>query len=398
MLNTANPSTNKRLALSGTSLSFFLILVHMGVDGYSSMFSAMLPTLEEKFSLSKTNLAMLVATLSLSTSFVQPLFGSVADRFGRRATAAFGALLIALLLSLMGVMPTVPLLFLCLLFGGLGSAAFHPAGTSIARESGKNKGLAVGLFSFGGTIGLAIGPLVALFIIANFGLQWTPIVMIPGVILALLMFLLVPKVDMSQVEKRKFFDLSLFNGPVGLLAIVGILRSITYVTFASAMPLWLVSQGIARDSSVIGWTLALSSFSAGFGGILAGYLTPYLNKQILITGTMVAALPVFLMIFHVEIASVAFYGLIMLGGILLNAGLPLMIVSAQDLAPHAIGTASGIMMGFSWGSAGLFYILVGRLQEVIGLQAAMSMAYCLLIPGAILAFYIFRRYKDRLVY
>lgn len=398
MLQTTSSSTQKRLVLSSTSLSFFLILVHMGVDGYSSMFNAMLPILEEKFSLSKTSLAMLVATLSLSTSFVQPLFGSVADRFGRRATAAFGALLIAVLLSLMGVMPNVPLLFLCLLIGGLGSAAFHPAGTAMARESGKNKGLAVGMFSFGGTIGLAIGPIVALFIIANFGLQWTPIVMIPGVILALLMFVLMPKVDMSQIEKRKFFDISLFNGPVGLLAIVGILRSITYVTFASGMPLWLVSQGIARDSSVIGWTLAIFSFAAGFGGILAGYLTPYLNRQILITATMLAALPIFLMLFNVEIASPSYYGLLVLGGILVNAGLPLMIVSAQDLAPNAIGTASGIMMGFSWGTAGLFYIIVGRMQELVGLEAAMSMAYCLLIPGAILAFYIFRRYKDKLVY
>ena len=56
------------------------------------------------------------------------------------------------------------------------------------------------------------------------------------------------------------------------------------------------------------------------------------------------------------------------------------------------------MMGFSWGSAGLFYIIVGKMQEVLGIQAAMSMAYYLLIPGAILAFYIFRRYKDRLTY
>ncbi len=398
MIHTANLSTKKRLALSGGSLSFFLILVHMGVDGYSSMFYAMQPSLQEKFSLSKTDLAMLVATLSLSTSFVQPLFGSVADRFGRRATAAIGALLIACLLSLMGIMPTVPLLFACLLFGGLGSAAFHPAGTSMAREAGTNKGLAVGLFSFGGTIGLALGPLIALFIIANFGLQWTPIVMIPGVILALLMFVLVPKVDMSKIEKRKFFDISLFKGPVGLLAIVGILRSITYVTFSSGTPLWLVSQGIARDSSVIGWTLAIFSFSAGFGGILAGYLTPYFNRQILITATMLAALPVFLALFRVEIASVPYYALLVLGGILVNAGLPLMIVSAQDLAPNAIGTASGIMMGFSWGSAGLFYIFVGKMQETIGIEAAMSMAYFLLIPGAILAFYIFRRYKDRLVY
>jgi MFS family permease len=44
------------------------------------------------------------------------------------------------------------------LVGGLGSAAFHPSGTGIARAaSGDRKELAMGMFSAGGMLGLALG-------------------------------------------------------------------------------------------------------------------------------------------------------------------------------------------------------------------------------------------------
>jgi MFS transporter, FSR family, fosmidomycin resistance protein len=54
-------------------------------------------------------------------------------------------------------------------------------------------------------------------------------------------------------------------------------------------------------------------------------------------------------------------------GALVNAGLPLMVVAAQDLAPHAMGAASGLLMGFTWGTAGLLYVGIGALQELAGI-------------------------------
>ncbi len=63
--------------------------------------------------------------------------------------------------SLIGIVPTVPLLLGLLLLGGLGSAAFHPAGTSLARTAGA--GISVWQ-SEGMLMGFATGTAAVLYI------------------------------------------------------------------------------------------------------------------------------------------------------------------------------------------------------------------------------------------
>jgi MFS transporter, FSR family, fosmidomycin resistance protein len=383
----------RRIALTGVGLSTLLIAVHATNDAFTSMLAALLPTLQLRFGLSEATLALLVATLSFSSSVLQPFFGALADRWGRRLVGSLGVIASSALLSLMGVVPDVALLFVLLFVGGLGSAAFHPAGTSMARDAGgKNKALTVSLFSAGGTIGLALGPSLILLVARTVGLEFSPLLMLPGVVLGVAMYVFSPPQGRAEgVVNPRLFDIGLFRGPVGLLCVSGILRSVSYVTFTNAVPLYLVSQGVARDSAVISSTLLAFSLAAGFGGIVAGALGRRLSPQLLITATMVLALPCFYAIFLTPAGSPLYFVWVVLAGALINAGLPLMVVAAQNLAPHAVGTASGMMMGFTWGSAGVLYILNGWVQELVGLTAAMQLSFLSLIPGALLAFWVLRR-------
>lgn len=396
---TSNPSAVKapsgRLVLSGTALSTLLILVHTTNDSFQAMLAALLPTLQQRFTLQEGTLALLVATLSFSSSVLQPVFGAIADRFGRRRVGALGVMVSSVVLSLIAVMPTLGLLFAALLLGGMGSAAFHPAGTTLARNAGgANKALTVSLFSAGGTLGLALGPAVILGLARTVGLAYSPLLMLPGLLLGGLMFAFAPSQPKAErKQSAAFFDLRLFLTPVGVLCAAGILRSVAFVTFNNAVPLWLVSQGVGKDSFVISLTLFLYAFFAGVGGVLAGALARRMSYQWLITGSMVVALPVYLLLLHTVPGSAAYYALVMSAGLLINAGLPLMIVAAQDLAPQAVGAASGLLMGFTWGVAGLLYIGVGYLQEVIGLAPAMQLSFWTLLPGALLSYLVLRRSK-----
>src|SRR5687768_2878644 len=65
--------------------------------------------------------------------------------------------------------------------------------------------------------------------------------------------------------------------------------------------------------------------------------------------------------------------------------MPMLIVSAQDLSPKSAATASGMLMGFSAGVAGLVYVGIGRLQEFIGLAPAMGVGYLAVIAAAAVA-------------
>ncbi len=87
-----------------------------------------------------------------------------------------------------------------------------------------------------------------------------------------------------------------------------------------------------------------------------------------------------------------------LAGGLVYASLPHMILSAQDLAPHAMGAASGMLMGFTSGVAGVLYIGVGWLQEAIGLAPAMVSSYLLMLPAALLALHVLTKNRASLAF
>lgn len=375
-------------AFQSSGLVALFAFIHTISDAVTNMLSALLPTMQTRFGLTGTTLAMLVATLSLSALVTQPLFGALADRLGYRRIAALGVIFNAVLFSLIGIVPDVKVLFGLILVGGLGSAALHPAIASMARTAGGQKPeLAVGLFSAGGTLGIACGPLIIMILLANFGLSFTPWLMIPGILLGIWMFLVTPD-DVRPVADSsvQILDLRLLSGPVGLLALTGILSNVAFVTFMSAMPLWLVHEhNLPTYSALIGWTLTAFSLSAALGGIAGGMASNRLGAKRLIVGSLLLSLVPLYAIFVLSPGTFVYFAAVALAGALVNAGMPMLIVSAQDLSPNAAATASGMLMGFSAGTAGLVYVFIGGLQESLGLVPAMAIGYLSLIAAAILA-------------
>ena len=388
-MSTADQTTTRRAVLTGGGLVAFLSLAHGATDALTSTLAALLPTLQDRFGLAESTLALLVGTLAISTSVMQPLLGALSDRLGRHLVAALGIILTATLISLVGVAGTPMVLFGLLLFGGLGSAAIHPAGASIARAAGGDApGLAVSLFGAGGTVGVALGPIAVLGLVGMFGVGATPWLMIPGVLLGLLMLVIVPPQERCAASGGcpRLFDRSLFRGRIGMLAASEIATSLAQITFASAVPLWLVAEhGVARDASLIGWTLSTFSLAAAAGGIAGGLLGTHLGRAaVAATAMALAPLPL-LAIFFVQPGTPGFFLAVALAGALVNAGLPLKIVAAQELAPRAVATASGMLMGFAMGVAGLIYVGVGHLQQLVGVGPAMAASFLILVPGALLA-------------
>ncbi|MBE0680882.1 MAG: MFS transporter [Anaerolineales bacterium] len=388
LTRTAIQSSIPSLTLQSSGLVILFAFVHTISDAITNMLSALLPTLQSQFNLSETILALLVASLSLSALVTQPLFGALADRVGYRRIAALGVIFNAVLFSLIGIVPNIYILFGLILIGGLGSSALHPAMASMARLAGRNKpDLAVGLFSAGGTLGIAIGPIIIIILLSNLGLSFTPWLMIPGIVLGILMYILSPAdTQPASNVSEKIFDLRLLTGPVGLLSLTGILSGVAFVTFTSAMPLWLVRvHSLPNDSTLIGWTLSTFSLAAAAGGIAGGMISNRVGvKRVIVASTLLALLPLYA-IFSLTPGSLFYFVAVALAGVLINAGMPLLIVIAQDLSPKNAAAASGMLMGFSAGAAGLVYVGIGRLQEVIGLAPAMSIGYLALIAAAVLA-------------
>lgn len=242
-------------------------------------------------------------------------------------------------------------------------------------------------------MGMAFGPLVIGLFIINGWLDYSPVLMIPGVILGLLIYLLLPPQPRSQDGSHtRLFDLELFRGPVGQLCLAGILRSIAWIAIVNGAPLWLVtSKGLSATDPVVFWTITAFTASGAAGGIMAGLVEARFSRQALVTGTMLLAVVPLAVLLSSQPGSLVYFMGVVLAGMLTNGGLPIMVVAAQDAAPRAVSTASGMMMGLTWGTAGLLYLGVGALQEAIGMQAAMWLSILPLLPGALIAFLVLRR-------
>jgi MFS transporter, FSR family, fosmidomycin resistance protein len=198
--------------LGGTTLAVFMALVYTVNDAITAILGALLPTLQERFDAGPTLLAVIVAVFWIASSATQPVFGAIAEDVGLRVIASLGVLMAAAFLSLIGVASQLGLVFLLLVIGGLGSAALHPVGTTIAGSQATNATFGVGLFTAGGMVGFALGPVFILYLVSEFGTDATVWFMVSGLVLGAAVWLLLPQWEPHPRRPiRRLFDLQLLR-------------------------------------------------------------------------------------------------------------------------------------------------------------------------------------------
>ncbi|REE99979.1 MFS transporter [Thermomonospora umbrina] len=373
--------------VSGTRMAVFLALVHAVNDVMTAMLGALLPTLQVRFAAGTATLAVLVAAFNISSSVTQPFLGALADRVGPRQVAAAGVAVAAVALSLIGVADGIVLVIGLLAIGGIGSAALHPVSTSIVGgPTVKNPGFAVGLFTAGGMAGFAAGPLLILFLVAGHGTGVTPWLMLPGIALALGMLALLPDWEPHRPARpSRLIDRRAFAGPIGWLTVSATLTSVAFLTFTSAVPLWLVADhGLATDAPLLGWILGAFSLAAGLGAVLGGAVAPRLGYARTAAVSLGAAVLPLMTALILEPGP----GMVITAtaaGALIYAGQPLLIVAAQNAAPQAPAAAAGVVIGIGNGVAGLLYVPIGVLQNALGLTPTIALTFLLPIPAALIA-------------
>jgi len=374
---------------TGTGVVLALAATHAAVDIPIGAFGALLPTLKSRFGLSQGELAGMVAVFAAASLLTQPFAGRFADRVGTRTVAAVGAATAAALLSALSVMNSVAVVYVLLVLGGLASAAFHPAGAAIASNAKlRSRGLGVSAFAAGGTIGLAIGPLAVVLLTANGGLGAAPWLMVPGLALAIAVWRVVPATARSpRVDPAS--RAPMLRGPVAMLAAVATLASLASVTFISAMPLWLTQHhGLGDQSALIGWTLAAFSLACAGGGLVGSWLAGRVDVRVLVpTAFLLSAVPLCFALLA-QPGRVAYFALVIAGGTLLNAPMPVLVVAAQKAAPNATAAASGMVMGFATGTAGVLYLAVGVLADATTLSFGFIVGLLGVVPASAVALWV----------
>jgi FSR family fosmidomycin resistance protein-like MFS transporter len=364
---------------------FSLSLGHFINDSYSNFLGPLLPLLLLKLNMSLAQAGWLVTIQVFSSSFLQPLYGYLSDRYLKRVFVVFSPLVTALFMSFVGLAPNYWTLAFLLFCGGIGIASFHPQAAAMASQAMRHRqGLGMSLFVTAGSLGYSLGPLMITAIVAWVGLEHSFLVLLPGLITFGLLFLWVPKTTIAQVVHDDSKLLTLLR-PVWkqltLLYLLVVLRSVVQMCLVSFLPIYLSKKGLGAVE--IGKIVSLFLFCGALGGFAGGSIADKLGEKRVIMLSMLLSTP-FLLGFLFADGWLA-YLLLAVGGVILFSTVPVNVVMAQKLIPQSSSTVSALMMGFAWGVGGLIVPLFGRLADVVGLEEALLLVPILPVAGFILS-------------
>lgn len=375
------PSLEKKDKLALFSLS----VGHFINDAYSNFLGPLLPLLVAKLRLSIAEAGWLAAILVVSSSFMQPLYGYISDRYLKRAFVVFSPLVTAVFMSCIGMAPTYETLALLLVCGGVGIASFHPQSAAMtAMASGHRKGLGMSIFVTSGAIGYSLGPMLITYTVLWFGLEHSYLVMLPGVLAFVLLFCFVPATDHSSKAASVSglrASLTPVWRPLFLLYILVVIRSAVQMCFVSFLPLYFSQRGLSTVDAGKATTLFL--FFGALGGFSGGTLADRFGGKNVISLSMLFSGPLIMAFLLTE--GVSSYFLLTLGGIALLSTVPVNVVMAQNLVPHSASVVSALMMGFAWGLGGMFVPAIGRIADAAGLGQALMVVALLPLAGFFLS-------------
>jgi MFS transporter, FSR family, fosmidomycin resistance protein len=370
-------------------------LAHAINDGYTAFLPALLPIYFVQFGLDATTLAALVAVFTVSSSLPGPIFGDLADRIGRRRVAAGAVLFTAFMLSLLATGPSLPFLFALVSVAGFGSAAIHPAGSMLVRHGSAKPELAVALFSAGGMLGYAAGPTVLTAATGPTGEVSAAILVLPGLLAAAAIMLLLPTdrpENPVRARMTSMFDKRLLLGPVGILALVAAFASMPMTATLNGLALFLMERdGLAAGDALIARNLTIYSLAAAAGGIGIGLLAARLPRVLVLLATLLVGIPINLSLLVIDPSSSLFVVALIGSGMLGFGATPLLVVTAQDLAPQSGAAAAGIVFGVGAALTGLFYLGLGAVQSHYGAETTMMIAYSVPLASALILYAMQRR-------
>ncbi|MEJ2204836.1 MAG: MFS transporter [Gemmatimonadota bacterium] len=388
--------TGSRPAPSATRVALVVAAAHGLTDGYAAFLAPLLPRIMDRLSLSIALAATLAMTFSLAASLLQPLLGYLADRHGRRAFLVAGPLVSGVFVSLMGLAPNFWTLVLILMAAGLGSASFHPPGASYAARvsEGRGSGGRYSIFSFGGSAGFAIGPLVAVGLVSRGGLEGLWVAMIPVLLLTPVFYLNLPRGSHDRAvhaPPRPVEVLRHLRGTLGLVFGVSAALAWAQRTYVTLIPIVVADAG---GSETLG-ALVLTVFNAAqaAGTLAGGAMADRMDRRRLLVGLCVLAFPAYVAAVALAPGSVGALVAAAFSGFLGMATLPAIVVMAQEMIPRGTAVGSGIVMGLAWAAGSVGVLLTGAVADTIGpTTATLGTMPAILLAAALAAHPALRRH------
>jgi MFS transporter, FSR family, fosmidomycin resistance protein len=344
---------------------------HLFTDVSQGSIPALLPFLISRDHLNYASASALILAATISSSVIQPLFGHVSDRRSLPWLMPLGPALGGLGVGLIGIADGYTMTFAAVVLSGIGVASFHPEGSRFANYvSGARRASGMSLFSVGGNLGFALGPVLITPLVLAFGLHGTLLLLVPTWLMAGVLIFELPRLkrfrsDLVRGRVTRTAQAAQW-GPFALLAMVIALRSFVYFGFVTFIPLYYIH--ILHVSKATGNT-ALSAMLLGgaLGTLLGGRLADRFGRRAVVVASMLLLPP--LTVCFLLSGPVVGIGVAAVIGAVTIATFAVTIVMGQEYLPGRLGVASGVTIGLSIGLGGAGAPLLGLLADAHGLRS-----------------------------
>ena len=238
-----------------------------------------------------------------------------------------------------------------------------------------------------GGFAASVSPIVAIPAVEAYVLNVLVYFMIPGIIVALFMFIAkLHEVEIKQTKTEK----TVKSGKFDITAI----KNVSFLVFISSSKVlirsFLITFGVQImmlkqvDVTISGLILSVFLLTSSIGTIFGGYLNDSLGSKrvLLLFNLMLFLCMIIIVFFDGMFTAVGF----ILMGLALSGSNTANIVMAYEIMPDNLNTATGLIMGLSGGLGGLIMLLYGKIADIQGLIESTSY---LIIPILIVVFISF---------
>lgn len=354
---------------------FAIGFCHALNDMMQSLLQAIYPNLKETFELDFAHIGLITLVYQVTASLLQPLIGAYTDRRAVPFALPVGMLFTFVGLLLLAEAPSYSLLLVGAAIVGIGSATFHPESSRVAHAAaGMRRGLAQSIFQVGGSIGGAMGPLLAAFVVTSS--QRTGVAYFSALaLLASTILFFVGRWFSTHgharaahhAQHRPTHDLSPGRVKMALAILVALIFSkfVYLAGFTSYFTFYLIHHfGLSiRDAQI---HLFFFIGATAIGTMAGGPIGDRFGRKYLIWFSILGTLPFALAL---PTANLFWTGVLSVGAaMVLSSAFPAIVVYGQELVPGRLGMISGLFFGLSFGMGGIGAAALGVLADHEGIE------------------------------
>jgi len=348
-------------------------LAHLLNDLIQAVIPAIYPLLKLKYALNFGQIGWIALVYQFTASLLQPWIGLYTDKHPKPYLLPLGMVVTLVGIGLLAVAGSYPMLLVSAAVVGVGSAAFHPEASRVARmASGGRFGTAQSTFQVGGNSGSAIGPLFASALIIPFGqtsVGWLAFVALA----AILVLYGVTRWRLRKAEATVFVSAEARASDYGrativrALVVIGVLMFAKFVyiaSFTNYFTFYLIERfGLTVQQSQVYLFMFLAAIAAGtFAG---GPVGDRIGRKAVIWVSFLGVAPFALLLPHVSLFWTGILAILI--GLVMSSAFSAMVVYAQEIVPGRVGLVSGIMFGLMFGIGGIGAAALGNLADSHGI-------------------------------